>query len=119
MPVYKEILTPPTPSHAVELSTSLSVQYKVRAPRADEKYRRNRQHSDISAYNTLPDEAYPLMQPEPRFEAPPCEEDLRHLARSRAPRRSIEVPGPKSGAQRSGSVEPDMDPRTGFVYRGH
>ena len=111
-PVYKEILTPPHPDGVMELSATKSVQYKVRPPKVDEKYRRNRQHPDRAAYNTLPQEPYPLLPPEPRFEAHPSEEDLRHLQHSRSPRApSIALPDRKSTTLVS--IEPDIDPRTG------
>ena len=121
-PAYKEILTPPIPENVVELSTSKSVQYRVRPPKVHEKYRRNRQHLDQAAYNTLPHEPYPLLPPEPRFEAHPSEEDLRHLQHTRSPINPVtEAPVPKSKPHRPISIQPDIDPRTGFPWRnqGH
>ena len=117
-PVYKEILTPPIPSNVIELSTSPSVIHRVKAPKVHEKYRRNRQHADPAIYNTLPHEAYPLLPPEPRFEAPPREAELQKLMRPKAPPKPVEIPRPKLTADRPISIEPDIDPRTGLPWLG-
>ena len=114
-PVFKEVVTPPIPSNVVELSTSPSVLYREKTPKVHEKYRRARQHADPSVYNTLPNEPYPLLPPEPTFEAPPQEDDLRDLTRSESPRKPAETPSPKP-VDRPMSIEPDIDPRTGLPW---
>ena len=118
LPVYKEILTPPIPSNVIELSTSPSVIHRVKAPKVHERYRRNRQHADPTVYNTLPHEAYPLLPPEPRFEAPPREAELQKLMRPKSPPKPVEIPRPKVVPDRPISIEPDIDPRTGLPWLG-
>ncbi|MCJ1329792.1 hypothetical protein MMC10_006472 [Thelotrema lepadinum] len=118
LPLYKEILTPPIPSNIVELSTSPSVIHRVKAPKVHERYRRNRQHADPSVYNTLPHESYPLLPAEPRFEAPPREEEIQKLIRSKSPPKPAEIPVRKVDAHRPISIEPDIDPRTGLPWLG-
>lgn len=119
-PIFKEVLTPPIPSDVIELSTSPSVIHRPKGQQVNEKYRRNRLHSDLAVYNTLPHEPYPLLPPGPVFEAPPSEEDLQNIQRAGTPRRSMIVPHqpPNDAPPRPVSIEPEIDPRTGFRYVG-
>ena len=107
---------PPIPDMAVELSTSASVLYKPKPPRADERYRRVRQHSDAAIYNTLPAEPYPLINPQTPVEAPPSEEEMQDLQRSVSPRKSIEAAASDAQTEPHVNIEPDIDPRTGLPW---
>jgi hypothetical protein len=113
VPIYKEVLTPPMPENAIELSSSASVIHKPRIRSASSLYRRARHHSDLEVYNTLPDEPYPLLPPEPRYEAP-----TQHSRRPGSMTSETDLGGLRMTNIIQVDIEPEIDPRTGFKYMG-
>ena len=88
------------PTNVFELSTSNSVLHRpsVRRQAQSRLNRRNRHYSDLTAYNTLPHEPFPVWEPEGVAELPTKENDEG---------REISYEGPQI------DIEPEIDPRTG------
>ena len=95
------------PTNVFELSTSNSVLHRpsVRRQALSRPNRRNRHHSDLTAYNTLPHEPFPVWEPEEMVELPTKENEEGG---------EITYTGPPI------DIEPEIDPRTGrhWVSKG-
>lgn len=80
-PIPHRASAPLPPPHTFELSSSSSVLYRPPRRAVHEVHRTMRHHSDLTLYNTLQGEPYPLMPEEGRVELParPYETDRRDL----------------------------------------
>ncbi|KAL9109994.1 MAG: hypothetical protein Q9187_008100 [Circinaria calcarea] len=89
------------PTNVFELSTSNSVIHRpsVRRQALARPNRRSRHHSDLTLYNTLPHEPFPVCEPEVMVELPTEGGKLR--------RKEVSSKGPRI------DIEPEIDPRTG------
>jgi len=104
---------PPPAPHTFELSSSNSVLHRPRQRAVHEIHRTMRHHSDLTVYNTLQGEPYPLM-PEPgRVELParPYESDRRDLY-------SWDNYPAEMGAGADVVVRPDAYPPSGRPWTG-
>ena len=91
---------PPPPTNLVELSSSKSVIHRPEVRRQAPRYR-----YDLTAYNTLQGEPFPILKSETSVELPA--EELKQENHGQ-----VQYNGPPI------SIEPDFDPRTGVKWAG-